>query len=262
MIRIFRSIMAEWLSFLFGLLQGLTEFLPISSSGHFFLLEKLMGLEQDSLSIIIILHGATVLSVITVFFKDLKTFTLSLHTKPSQSLLLKIIISSIPLAIVGLFFRRLVEQSFQETFVAIGFLMTSLLLLSLFFKKKIPSSSLDHLSYSKAFLVGVFQAVAAFPGFSRSGWTVSAGLFLGLSPRASVYYSFLISLVAIAGSVLIEVVGHFHSIVFSFDLIIAFLTAYISGTLSLYLVLKIVQKEKFFLFGLYLLPLSFYLILF
>ncbi len=254
--------MSEWAAFLLGLLQGLTEFLPISSSGHLFLLETFLEIQQDSLSFIILLHGATILSVVTVFFKDLKKFTLSLHKKSSYTLLSKMIVSSLPLAAVGFFLRDFVERSFQEIFVGIGFLTTALLLLSLFFKKKKGSSTLDNLSYSQSFLIGVSQAVSAFPGFSRAGWTVSTGLFLGLSPYASVYYSFLISLLAIFGVLLVEIGNHFHSLAFSPNFFFAFLTAYISGTLCLYLVLKLVQKERFFLFGFYLLPLSFYLLLF
>ncbi len=256
--------MTEGLAFLFGLLQGLTEFLPISSSGHFFLLKEFFSpdLSQNSLSFIILLHGATFLSVVTIFFKDLKSLTLSLHTKASRQLLLKVVVSSIPLGTVGLFFKKLVEESFQEIFVAMGFLTTALLLLSLLFKKKISSSPINNISYPKAFLIGISQAVAVFPGFSRSGWTIFTSLMTGLSPKDSVYYSFLLSLPAILATFLIEFVSHPQSLTFSFHHLLAFLTAYISGTISLYFVLKVVQKEKFFLFGFYLLPLSFYLILF
>ncbi|MGI9549385.1 MAG: undecaprenyl-diphosphate phosphatase [Bdellovibrionales bacterium] len=255
--------MQEWAPLLQGLLQGLTEFLPISSSGHLFLLEKVVGLKQNSLSLIILLHGATLLSILTLFFKDIKSLAFSLNKKASYSLILKVFVSCIPLGLLGFFFKKIIEQSFQTTFVALGFLTTALLLLSLWFKKASSSySSLKDLSYLQAFVVGVFQAIAVFPGFSRSGWTISASLFMGLSPYHAVYYSFLISIPACLGVLLIEIGSQFHLLNFSWSLAFGFLTAYISGTICLYFLSKVVQKQKFFLFGFYLLPLSFYLLLF
>lgn len=264
-------------SLFLGLIQGLTEFFPVSSSGHLFLFEKILDIHHNSLSFVVILHGASLLSIATVFFKELKSFAFDLNQPASRLLLLKVVVSSIPIAFVGLFLKSLVEQSFHETIVISGFLGTGLLLLSLPIKDSIfrlarfgPHSSsykpahihLNDLSFTKAFVIGIFQALAVLPGFSRSGWTVSISLFLGLSANQAVYYSFLIALPAIGGSLIVEVIQNFHNIHFSFNLLLAFVTAYASGTLALFLILKLVQKQKFFMFAFYLLPLSFYLLLF
>ncbi len=246
-----------------GLLHGLTEFLPVSSSGHLLLLEQLFPApEQNLLSLVLLLHGATLLSVFTVFFKDLKDLAFSL--KHERRLLLQTAVSLLPLIAAGFFLKPFVDQSFRQAFAAAGFLSTGLLLGSLFFWGRraaaAPAAPLRRLSLFKAFVIGLAQAIAVLPGFSRSGWTISAGLFLGLSPKDSVYFSFLISLPAIAGSLFVEILSRPQSFVFSPGMIVAFLTAYGSGVFCLRLLLRLAQRRRFFVFSLYLIPLGLYLL--
>lgn len=260
--------MNDWLAILWGALQGITEFLPISSSGHLFLLQSATSFQKDSLFFIVILHGATILSIFTVFFKDLQQTFTPLKSATTKKLLLNLTISTVPLVFVGLFFKSFIEQAFKQPVVAIGFLSTGALLLFLAFRQKKyfqSSLKLHELSLLQAFVLGLFQVLALLPGFSRSGWTISAGLFLGLRPQDAVYYSFLMALPAVAGACVLEIFekvsnGFWQG--FTFSVLLGFVTAYLVGVLALYWTLKLVQKERFFLFGFYLIPLGFYLLLF
>ena len=265
--------MIDWSFILLGFLQGVTEFLPVSSSGHLFVLESFLKNDNVNLSSILILHLATFLSVIVVFFKDIKAFLFHIQQKETFQLLLKVLTSLVPLVLTGFFFKSFVEQSFEKTTVALGFFSSGLLVFSLLFVRK-KTLSLKEMSFIQAFFIGLAQTVAIFPGFSRSGWTIVAGLYCGLAPRTAVYYSFLISLPAILGSVIVdlssvffsqlegEVVSSFSESWFNLSLSLAFLTAFFSGFLSLLGILKMVQYEKLYLFSFYLLPLSFFVFFF
>ena len=258
-----------WESVFFGLLQGLTEFLPVSSSGHLFLLSRFFKTTNETFFLILAVHAATLLSIITVFWKNL------LSTLKNKLLMLKVFIALVPLFFTGLFFKSFVVKSFTENIVSTGFLTTGFLLLSLFFKKTTDNTfsegkaflfkknSLESLTFLTAFLIGTAQSLAVLPGFSRSGLTLWAGIFLGLSPQTAAFFSFLIALPAIIGAVAVE--GFMQSFnepssLLLSDLLPAFFTAYISGTISLLILLKLFYQKKLYLFGLYLIPLGFYLI--
>ena len=250
-----------WENFFLGLLQGLTEFLPVSSSGHLFLLARFFKTPQETFFLVLTVHGATLLSIVTVFRKDLK----SLFVLKDSSLLLKVVVALAPLFFTGLFFKSFVAKSFQEGFVSIGFLATGVFLLSLLFKRQ---ASNEPLTFLRAFLIGMIQAFCVLPGFSRSGWTIGAGILLGLSPQRAAFFSFLIALPAIAGALLVEGLTQTFSgsgaevVSLSGGLILAFCTAYISGIFALLVVLKLLHQKKFYLFGLYLIPLGLYLAFF
>lgn len=252
----------KWEGIFSGLLQGITEFLPISSSGHLFLLEKLLHFTENPLSFFLVLHGATALSILLIFSKDLRQLSFSIQKKESFSLTLKILIALVPLIFTGLFFRSPLEKyGFQEWVVGLGFLLTGLLLFTPSSLFKNPTvKTLKDLSFPSAFTIGLAQALAVLPGFSRSGWTIAAGLLLGLSPRAAVSFSFLIALPAILGSCVVFFLQERGMGFFSGEMLWAFITAFISGTLSLLWVINLVQRRKFYLFGFYLIPLGCYLL--
>ena len=265
--------MIDWFSLFLGFLQGVTEFLPVSSSGHLFLWEHIFKQSQSDLSFVILLHGATFLSILLIFFKDLKKIFLKFREKNTLYLGAKVCVSLLPLFVVGLFFKPLVEQSFQKSVVAFGFLSSGLLLFSLFFVPK-GKKSLEEMSFWQAFLIGLAQSLAVLPGFSRSAWTIVLGLVLGLAPRTAVYYSFLISLPAILGSILMDLFSGnlepssknldsgFLAFDFSFSFWLSFVLAFLSGFFSLLMVLKLVQTDKLQYFSFYLLPLGLILVFF
>lgn len=256
----------DWTYLFLGILQGATEFLPVSSSGHLFVAERILNGSQSSLSFVLLLHLATLCSVLAVFFKDIKLFALAPQKKRNRQLFFKLLISLIPLLAVGLFLRPFVEKSFNSSAVSLGFLSSGLLLLSLLLAKK-GKRPLERLSFFQAFLIGAAQAVAVFPGFSRAAWTITAGLYCGLKPRAAVYFSFLISLPAVAGSALAqlliilsknpEILNFWKALSASGWLFaLAFISAFVSGFLSLRAVLKLAGIQKLYIFSFYLLPLS------
>ena len=251
----------DWLYIFLGFLQGITEFLPISSSGHLFLAKKLMNTEELSLSFVLLVHLATFFSILLFFFKDIQQLIVNFFQQPP--LFFKILVSLTPTLVVGLFFKSFVEQSFEKNLISFGFLISGILLISLFFIKP-KQKTLEEMSFLQAFLIGVMQALAVLPGFSRSALTITAGLYCGLSARSAVFFSFLISLPVIAGSSLIDFLSQFSSFSTNtngIELSLAFLTAFITGLLSLFFVLKAVQNHKLKFFSFYLIPLSLFVFL-
>ncbi|MDE0092040.1 MAG: undecaprenyl-diphosphate phosphatase [Oligoflexia bacterium] len=252
----------DWLYILLGFLQGITEFLPISSSGHLFLAEQFFKTRELSLSFVLLVHLATFFSICVVFFQDIKKWFLNSFKNPA--FLFKLLVSLAPSLFVGLFFKSFVEQSFEKNLISLGFLISGSLLFSLFFIKT-RQKSLEEMSLLHAFLIGIMQALAVLPGFSRSALTITMGLYCGLSARSAVFFSFLISLPVIAGSSLIDFYSHepkFFENISLIELNLSFLTAFLTGVLSLLVVLKLVQSHKLKLFSFYLIPLSLFVFLF
>ena len=192
-----------------GIVQGLTEFLPVSSSGHLQIGGAILGINSlDNLLFTIIVHGATVLSTIIVFwkeiiaiFKGLLEFKLNDETK----LVLYIIISMIPVGIVGVFFESQVEQFFngQVIFVASMLMITGFILLATNYLK--AKNTTSDLSYTKSIIIGLAQAFAVLPGISRSGATIATGLMLGVDKEKATRFSFLMVIPPILGATLLKV---------------------------------------------------------
>lgn len=186
-----------------GIVQGLTEFLPVSSSGHLILFKKLFGIDQEQfgLTFDIALHFATLIAVFVVFWPDI----VAILKKPVQKLTGLLIIATIPAVFVGLFLDDYIEEISQSGgFLGFAFLFTAALM---FFSQKIPSKSknLDMMKYSDAAVIGLMQGVAVMPGISRSGSTTSAGLIMGVEKAASMRFAFLMSIPVILGSAVLGV---------------------------------------------------------
>ena len=186
-----------------GLVQGLTEFLPVSSSGHLILFKKLFGIDQEQfgLTFDIALHFATVIAVFVVFWPDI----VAILKKPIQKLTGLLIIATIPAVFVGLFLDDYIEEVSQSGgFLGFAFLFTAALM---FFSQKIPSKSknVDMMTYSDAAVVGLMQGVAVMPGISRSGSTTSAGLIMGVDKTSSMRFAFLMSIPVIMGSAVLGI---------------------------------------------------------
>ena len=240
-----------------GLVQGLTEFLPVSSSGHLEIGKVLLNVEvQESLSFTVLVHFATVLSTITVFYKDiLKLFTGLFQFKWNEETkyVSKILISMVPVLIVGILYREEVESLFSGNLVLVGsaLMVTALLLISTQLvkpgKKKIP--------YLDALLMGIAQAIATIPGISRSGATISTGLLLKNGRSDVAQFSFLMVLVPIIGAALLDILSMSSSSsevgISAGSLIIGFLAAYLSGYLACTWMINLVKKGNFYWFAIY-----------
>ena len=272
----------EWFeALLLGLLQGLTEFLPVSSSGHLEIGKELLGVEAtDDLLFTTMVHAATVLSTIVVFrrqiwdllkgfFCGLKGLKLvrdehgrsHLECNDETDYLFKIALSMIPVLIVGLFFKDKVEALFGSIHV-VGFalVMTALLL---FFsdyasrpgvKSIFPSNEYRNgISYWQAFAVGLGQAFAVIPGLSRSGTTISTGLICGVRRDVMAQFSFLMVLVPILGETFLEIVGGDFgaSQIGARPLAVGFISAFLSGLFACKVMIALVKKAKLSWFALY-----------
>lgn len=242
---------------LLGLLQGLTEFLPVSSSGHLVIGKDILGIANDGgTTFEVMVHAATVLATITVFRREIANLFGGLFKfkyNPETEYLFKIAVSMIPVLIVGLFFKDTVEAFFGRGVVFVGcmLLITAALLLFTHFKK----SAGRPITYRDAFIIGLAQAVAVLPGISRSGATISTGLLLGDNRDQIAKFSFLMVLVPILGEAFLELIGGefspAESGIATVSLLSGFVAAYISGLFACKIMIRIVSRGKLYWFAAY-----------
>ena len=273
----------EWFeAVILGLLQGFTEFLPVSSSGHLEIGKELLGVEtSDDLLFTTMVHAATVLSTIIVFHRQIRDLFKGFFTglkdwrivkdasgksvlqcNDQTDYLLKICLSMIPILIVGLFFKDFVEGLFGSIYVVgVALVMTAVLL---FFsdmaskpgrKSQVVSENTyrNGISYWQALAVGIGQSIAVVPGLSRSGTTISTGLICGVKREVMAQFSFLMVLVPILGETFLEIVGGEFgaSTVGILPLVLGFLSAFLSGLFACKVMIALVKKAKLSWFALY-----------
>lgn len=239
-----------------GLIQGLTEFLPVSSSGHLEIGKFLFGIDADSsFSFSVAVHGATVLSTLIVFRKEIVTIikgTLRFENNQETRYTLKILVSLIPVLVVGLLLEEKVEALFNGNIIFVGsmLLVTATLLI---ISGKIKGGTRE-ISYLDAFIIGIAQAFAVIPGISRSGATISTGIMLGNRKDQLARFSFLMVLIPVIGINLLDLLkGDFSS---SLEvpvsvLLAGFLSAFITGYIACSWMVSLVKKGKLTWFGIY-----------
>lgn len=244
-------------AFLLGALQGLTEFLPVSSSGHLELGNHLMHTPAgENLPFALTVHAATVLSTIVVFREDLaRLFSRGLRFTPNQesSYLGKLLLSALPVGVIGLFFREEVESFFTGNLLLVGccLLVTAALLTFAHFRKEKQGGEI---SWLHSLIIGMAQAIAVMPGISRSGATIATGILLGNDRKEVARFSFLMVLLPILGANFIDLVRHNA---FSGEgitvgpLLIGFITAFVVGFLACTWMIRIVSRGKLIYFALY-----------
>ncbi|MGB9823866.1 MAG: undecaprenyl-diphosphate phosphatase [Candidatus Hydrothermia bacterium] len=233
-----------------GIIQGITEFLPVSSSGHLVLFQKLLKASKPGIEFEIFLHFSTLLAVVVFFWKDVKSLFVKESLKRHPITLL--VVGSIPAGIVGILFKDRIEAYFENiTYLPYFFIITSILLFSTFFKKNPDKKDITLLH---AFLIGIAQAVAILPGVSRSGATISTAILLGITHETAFSFSFILSLPAILGAALIDLKDANLPLLLNY--IPAGITAFIFGLISLYVLKKVLRIKKLFLFGFYTLLLA------
>lgn len=243
-------------AFILGIVQGLTEFLPVSSSGHLTIGKELLGIDSGNLSFEVTVHAATVLSTIVAFRKDIVTLVsgfFRFRMNEETIYVFKILVSTIPVLIVGLFFKDYVESLFGGGLIVVGIalLFTSLLL---FLSSRIKPKQ-SGITYKNAFLVGVAQSLAVIPGLSRSGSTISAGLMLGVSRENIARFSFLMVLIPILGEAFLQLVSGDLSVERSgvefSTLAVGFVSAFLSGLLACKAMISLVKRTKLIGFVVY-----------
>lgn len=245
-------------SIILGAVQGLTEFLPVSSSGHLQLAKELLGVElEENLTFDVALHAATVLSTIVVLWGEIWWLIKGLFSRgmnPEKSYFLKLVLSMIPIGIVGLLLKDHIDVMLASNYimVVVGamLLLTATLLAFAYYAK--PRQK-DTISYRDAFIIGLSQAVASMPGLSRSGTTIATGLLLGNRKEIVATFSFLMVLAPIMGQTLLDVVDGGFSIagVSATALIAGFVTAFVVGCLACRFMINIVKRGKLIWFAIY-----------
>ena len=246
---------------LLGLVQGLTEFLPVSSSGHLAIGKALFGIETADLSFEVAVHAATVLATIVVFWKDIVKLLQGLFRfkmNPETRYILLIVLSMVPVFIVGMFFKDKVEALFGEGLVVVGgalVLTSGLLLFSemLALRRAAAGDEGGKVTWRAALWMGLAQAVAVIPGLSRSGSTIATGLMCGVKKEEVTRFSFLMVLVPILGEAFLEVVGgeFAASSVGVLPLAVGFVAAFVSGLFACKVMIALVRKAKLHWFALY-----------
>ncbi len=241
-----------------GIIQGLTEFLPVSSSGHIELGTVLLGVEsKDNLLFSVIVHCATALSTIVVFRKDIAAIfagLFSLEWNEGKDYAAKILLSMVPVLIIGLLFKDQVEAFFggQVLFVGMMLLLTGTLLALTYYAK----DQVGVVTYPKALLIGVAQAVAILPGISRSGATIATALLAGVDKSRAAKFSFLMVLGPIIGASLLELKDYLEAPAVTnaigiSSLVAGFLAAFVSGLLACQWMIAIVKRGKLIYFAIY-----------
>jgi undecaprenyl-diphosphatase len=245
-------------AFLMGLLQGLTEFLPVSSSGHLELMKAIFGIHSEkSMVFTVVVHGATVLSIIVVFWKDIwhliKAF-FRFRWDDDMKYIAKLLLSAVPAGIVGLLFEKQLEEFFTGNVLFVGLMLwvtTIFLVLTIWAKdRQRPINFWDSL------IIGLAQAVAVIPGISRSGATISTGLLLGNKKDEVAKFSFLMVIIPVIGANFMEIMQNHGNLQaasnISFGaLAIGFVTAFVSGVLACKYMIHLVRKSKISYFAIY-----------
>lgn len=249
-----------------GIVQGLTEFLPISSSAHLVLVPELLGWGQPSLPYVVLLHAGTLLSLVIYFRKELiATVAGMIRPGPARRFLLLLIAGTLPAAIIGVAFEEQLEASFGEPFqVAIQLIVTGLILvgIELLIRRKPPQADdpadltgleglVGQLSVTKSAAVGLAQAFAIVPGISRSGSTIAAGILAGLSRAQAARYSFLLSIPILFGTTLFKVPDLAGDSAGSAALVVGFIASLVTGYLAIAGTISFLQRRGLFSFAAY-----------
>jgi len=233
---------------LLGVLQGITEWLPISSSGHLVLVQQLFALNVPII-FDIMLHIGSLIVILFFFRTEILELITGLFNweKDKLRIILMIIIASIPIAIVGYFFQSSIDAIFSNVrMVGFALLFTAVIL----FLSKYPKAKNGKLTYGKAFGIGLLQAVAILPGVSRSGSTISAGMMLGVKREDVARFSFLIFIPAILGALVLHI-GELANVGDLMPVIVGMVVAVIVGYFSLRLLMGIIKNDKFYWFSVY-----------
>ena len=245
-------------SIILGAVQGLTEFLPVSSSGHLQLAKELLGVEiEENLTFDVTLHAATVLSTIVVLWGEIWSLIKGIFSRgmnDEKRYFLKLVISMIPIGIVGFAFKEQINAMLGSSYIMVvvgAMLLLTAVLLSFAYYAR-PRQK-DTISYRDSFIIGLSQAVASMPGLSRSGTTIATGLLLGNEKSAVATFSFLMVLAPILGETLLEVVGGDMTItgISTGALVAGFISSFVVGCLACKYMINIVKRGKLIWFAVY-----------
>lgn len=232
--------------------QGLTEFLPVSSSGHLLLLSKLFGINNDFLLLSVILHVATLLSVLIVLKSEVK----ELIKHPFGVLSKKLILATIPTVVIVILFKSFFDNAFDGKYLPFCFMLTSVLIVLSEFICKKKTNLTKTITSKDSIIMGIAQGIAILPGISRSGATICTGLICGKNREEVAHFSFLMSIPIILASLVLEVYEYVKVgqvlIISWYELLIGFIVAFITGLFAVKFMLKLIEKHSLMIFAVYL----------
>ena len=248
--------MTTFQAVILGLVQGLTEFLPVSSSGHLVMIEQWFNLSEE-MFLTIALHAGTLFAVLYLYRKQVG-FML---THPFSPLSKNIMFASVPTVIIVLALKGVVPSIFSSCFYIVGFAITAVVLIVT--ECLARTKKCGQVGYKSSIIIGIAQGLACLPGISRSGSTICAGILCGEDKKSVADFSFLLSIPIIFASILYELIFNFNATSIPvLPLLIGMLTSFISGLFAIKLMLKLVKKSKLYYFSIYLFILSFLLVIF
>ena len=251
-----------------GLVQGLTEFLPISSSGHLVLFQHLLGFQETMITFDVILHAGTLMAVLVYYANDLlemvkevlwvigglfkgKKFGELMDYYPQARIASYLLVATFPTGCIAILFHEAVESMFGSIMaVGVAWIITGTFLI---LTRKIKGDrGLEGMTHQDAFIIGIIQGIAIIPGISRSGSTIIAGIFCGLDRKQAAKFSFLMSIPAIVGANLLEIRKGMEGVAENWlPYLVGAATACIVAYITIAFLLKMIQKGNFFLFGFY-----------
>ena len=255
--------MSWWEALVLGIIQGLTEFLPVSSSGHLEIGQALLGTAgEENLTFAIVVHTATVLSTLVILWKEVAqlfkgTFTTTKWNE-DKNYVAMILVSMIPVFVVGMFFKEQVESFFGSGLLLVGICLCVTALL-LYFSEWLSKRRIGighEVGYKDAIIIGLAQAVAVLPGLSRSGTTIATGLLCGVKKESVTKFSFLMVLIPILGEAFLELLDVLSGEVIVgslgvLPLLVGFLSAFVSGCFACRFMINIVRRQKLIYFAIY-----------
>jgi len=251
-----------------GIVQGLTEFLPVSSSAHLIFVQEFLGVAEPGIAFDVLVHLGTLIAVVSYFFKDIiemiKAFFGSLvdifrgkfkegfREDPYKKLAWMVLIGTIPVGIIGIVFKSQVEATFNSLIIPSVFLLVTGVLLYVSQRLNIGHKDIKDCSLKEAIIVGLAQACAIIPGLSRSGTTIATGLLIGLDKEFAAKFSFLLAVPAIMGATVVQLKGIGAGLdVNLVPYLLGFLTALISGYLAISVLLKLIREKSLDIFVFY-----------
>lgn len=242
-----------WQGIILGIVQGLTEFLPISSSGHLVVAQAAVGVQMPGVQVEVVLHVATLLAVLIVYRSTLLTLSRGLVARDpgAWKYALLLVLATVPAAVIGLWLADVFQKAFDSLFaVGINFLVTGMILWS---TRLVPEAIDGKPDVKRALAIGVSQALAILPGISRSGTTIAAAMWLRIRPVAAAEFSFLLAIPAVAGAavLLLTDLPATGAIVWNGSLILSFLCALISGIAAIRLLIALLHRRAFHRFAPY-----------
>lgn len=241
-------------SILLGLVQGLTEFLPVSSSGHLVIAQELLGMNEPGVTLEVMLHFGTLLSVFWVFGRDFIDLLRFPRDATQRRFLLLLVAGVIPTAIIGIFLGKYMEAIFGSTLVVGAMLLVTGGLLKLLTMLPVGDKDTGKMKFKDALMIGLLQGFAVIPGISRSGATITAAIWRGLDRAVAVRYSFMLAAPVIFGATLLEVremltVGIERAMLMNY--VVGGLVAFLAGIVAIKTFIKLLKQQKFQYFAYY-----------